>query len=137
MQNFAKKQNCLNLGTKMLYLGIFEQKCLICLYLGQKFKNTIVIFEISTVKFVWLLNLKCLIWIFLDWNLETILPYLKSAPSNFSFAKFTKKQKSLNLRPKIPYLDIFDKKCLIWVFLGKKCCKKTIAIFEISTLKFV
>ena len=50
---------------------------------------------------------------------------------------FTKKQKSLNLRPKIPYLDIFDKKCLIWVLLGMNCCKKTIAIFEIRTLKLV
>ena len=34
------------------------------------------------------------------------------------------------------YLRIFDKKCLIWAFLVKNC-KKTIAIFEFSTLKFV
>ena len=36
---------------KMLYLGIFDQKCLIWLFLGKNFKNTIVIFEISTLKF--------------------------------------------------------------------------------------
>ena len=50
--------------------------------------------------------------------------------------KFSKKQKCLNLRPKMPHLGIFDQKCLIWVFLGK-IFRKTIVIFEISTLKFV
>ena len=49
---------------------------------------------------------------------------------------FVKKQKCLNLRPKISYLGIFDQKCLNWVFLGKDL-KKTIVRFEISTLKFV
>ena len=38
--------------------------------------------------------------------------------------------------PKMPYLDIFVQKCLIWIFLGKNF-KNTIVIFEISTLKFV
>ena len=36
----------------------------------------------------------------------------------------------------MPYLGIFDKECLIWVFLGENF-KKTIVRFEISTLKFV
>ena len=36
----------------------------------------------------------------------------------------------------MPYLGIFDQKCLIWVFLGKKF-KKAIVVFEISSLKFV
>ena len=36
----------------------------------------------------------------------------------------------------MPYLGIFDQKCLIWLFLGK-IFRKTIVIFEISTLKFV
>ena len=36
----------------------------------------------------------------------------------------------------MPYLGIFDKECLIWVFLGKNF-KKTIVRFEISTFKFV
>ena len=78
-----KKQNCLNLGPKMFYLGIF----------GLKFQKTSVIFEISTLEFVKLRNLvkkwkfliwneKCFIWIFLAWNLKTILSYLKSTLSN-------------------------------------------------------
>ena len=58
-------------------------------------KKTIVIFEISTLKFVYLQN-------------------------------FTKKQKSLNLGPKMPDLWIFG--------LG---FENNIAIFEISTLEFV
>ena len=37
-----KKQKCINLGQKMSYLGIF----------GMKFENSIVIFEINTLKFV-------------------------------------------------------------------------------------
>ena len=47
-----------------------------------------------------------------------------------------KKRKWLNLGPKMPYFDIFDKKFFIWVFLGKNV-KRTIIRFEISTLKFV
>ena len=42
MQNFLEKQECLNLGQKMLYLGIF----------GLESSKAIVIFEISTLKFV-------------------------------------------------------------------------------------
>ena len=49
-----KKQKYLNLGPKMLDLGIFR----------LKFENNFVIFEISTLKFVQLKNLvenqKCL-----------------------------------------------------------------------------
>ena len=59
--------------------------------------------------------------VFLDWNLKTILSYLKSAPSNLSNCKTLRKNKKcLNLGPKEPYLDI-----------------KNIVIFEISTFKFV
>ena len=47
LQNFAKKQKCLNLGGKIPYLGIFDQKCLIWVFLGKNYKRTIVIFEIS------------------------------------------------------------------------------------------
>ena len=36
----------------------------------------------------------------------------------------------------MPFLSIFDPKCLIWVLLGKNF-KKTIVIFEISILKFL
>ena len=34
LENFAEKQKCLNLGSKMSYLGIFDQKCLICVFSG-------------------------------------------------------------------------------------------------------
>ena len=34
-------------------------------------------------------------------------------------AKFCEEGKCLNLGPKMPYLDIFDGKCLIWAFLTK------------------
>ena len=65
--------------------------------------------------------------VFLDWNLKTILSYLKSAPSNWSNCKTLRKNKKcLNLGPKKPYLDIFGLEF-----------KKNIVIFEISTLKFV
>ena len=69
----------------MPYMGIFDQKyliwvfltkkCLIWVFSGNNFKNTIVIFEISTLKFVFLQNL-------------------------------TEKQKCLNLGPKMPDLGI-------------------------------
>ena len=42
LENFTKKQNCLNLGPKMPDLGIF----------GLEFENNIAIFEINTVEFV-------------------------------------------------------------------------------------
>ena len=42
LQNFTKKQKCLNLGAKMPDLGIF----------GSELENNLVIFEISTLGFV-------------------------------------------------------------------------------------
>ena len=100
-----KKQKCQDLGPKMPYLGIFDQKYYIWVFLGHNFKRTIVIFQISTLKFEYLQN-------------------------------FTKKQKCQNLGPKMPYLDIFDQKRYIWVFLNHNF-KRAIVIFKISTLKFV
>ena len=48
----------------MPYLGIFDKECLIWVVLGKNFKKTIVRFEISTLKFVYLQNFmkkqKCL-----------------------------------------------------------------------------
>ena len=42
LRNVVKKLKCLNLGPSMHYLGTF----------GMKFENNIVIFQISTLKFV-------------------------------------------------------------------------------------
>ena len=75
--------------------GIFDQKCVIWVFLDNNFKRTIVIFEISTLKVVYLRN-------------------------------FAKKQKRLNLGPKMPHLGIFGLEF-----------EKTNVLFEISTLKFV
>ena len=36
----------------MPYLGIFDQKWLILVFLGINFKKTIVMFEVSTLEFV-------------------------------------------------------------------------------------
>ena len=89
MPKFGTKNALLGyFWPKMLYLGNFDQKYLIWVFLGENFKKTIAIFEISTLKFVYLQN-------------------------------FTKKQKCLNLGPKMLYLGIFGlefKKnyCHIW-----------------------
>ena len=63
----------------MTYFGIFDQKSIILVFFEKKIKNTIVIFQIRTLKFAF-------------------------------FQNFTKKQKSLNLGQKMPYLSIFDQK---------------------------
>ena len=82
-------------GTKKALFGYFDQKCLIWVFLGKNFKKPFAIFEISTLKFVYLQN-------------------------------FTKKQRYLNLGPKLPALCIFGLEF-----------ENNIAILEISTLEFV
>ena len=42
LQNFTKKQKCLNLVQKIPDMGVF----------GLEFRNDIVVFEISTLQFV-------------------------------------------------------------------------------------
>ena len=42
----------------MPYLGIFDQQCFIWVFLVEDFKKTIVIFEISILKFVYFENLR-------------------------------------------------------------------------------
>ena len=55
----------------MPFFGIFDQECLIGVFLGKNFENSIVMFEITTLKFVYLQNFtekqKCL-------NLEPKMP---------------------------------------------------------------
>ena len=81
-------------GKKNALFGYFDQQCLIWGFLGKIFRKTTVLFEISTLKFVYLQN-------------------------------FTKKQKFLNLGPKMSDLGI----------LGLEFENNTV-IFEISTLEF-
>ena len=54
LQILVERQKCLNLGPKMPYLVVFQQKCLIWVFMGKNFKNTVVMFEINTLKFVYL-----------------------------------------------------------------------------------
>ena len=53
LQNFMKNPKRINLEPKMPDLGIFDQKCLIWLLLGKKYEKTILVFQISTLKFVY------------------------------------------------------------------------------------
>ena len=57
MQNFSKKQKCLNLGPKMPYLGIYQQKLSYLSIFGLEFEKNVVIFEIRVHKFVWFQSL--------------------------------------------------------------------------------
>ena len=99
----------------MLYFGIF----------GLQFEKAIVIFEINALKFVWLQSLvqnknpkvwdeKCLILEFLGWNLKKLLPYLKSAPSNFFWLKILRKKKISKFETKNVWFGYF------WTGIWKK-----------------
>ena len=50
--NLVQNKRSLNLGSKIPNLSIFDQKCLIWVFLGHNLEKTIVIFEISTLDFV-------------------------------------------------------------------------------------
>ena len=63
-----KKQKRLNLGSKMLHLRIFLPKMHYLVIFGLQFLRTIVIFEISTLKFAYLQN---------SGNLEPQISYLR------------------------------------------------------------
>ena len=52
LRSFPEKQKCLHLGSTMPLLGIFDQKCLIWVFLVENFRNTNIIFKISNLKFV-------------------------------------------------------------------------------------
>ena len=73
----------------MPYLGIFDPKWLIWVFLRKNFRKTIVIFEINTFKLVYLQNFtkkqKCLN----SGPKMPDLPYLKSAPLNLSNCKIS------------------------------------------------
>ena len=58
MENLAEKQKYINLRPKIPYLGIFNQIYLTWVFLGKNIKNAIVRFLISTLKFVYLQNLR-------------------------------------------------------------------------------
>ena len=91
---FCEETTMPKFRTKNVFSGIFDQKCLIWVFLGKNLKK-IVIFEISTLKFASLQN-------------------------------FSKKQKYLNLGPKMHDLGILRPEF-----------ENNIVIFEISTFELV
>ena len=83
-----------------------------------QFWKTIIILEISTLKFILLQSLAQELislhlgrnipaLVFLGWNLKIILPYLEPAPSSLSNYKVCERKKCLNLTKKMTYLGIF------------------------------
>ena len=89
----------------MPYVSSFDQQPLIYHILVMNCNKAITIFKITTVKFPSLQNftkqqkcpnlgLEMPVLDVLDWNLETMLPYLKSAPSNLSSWKTSRKSKN-------------------------------------------
>ena len=116
---FLRKAKMPKCGIKNALFGYFWPKISYLGILGRNFEKTIVIFEISTLKFVYFQNFtkkqKCL-------NLRPKMPdlcifglefennFVIFEITTFEFAKlqkFTKKQKCLNLGPKMPCLGIF------------------------------
>ena len=146
--NFAKKQKCLNLGRKMWDSGIFvlefEKKYYhICnqhpqIGLIAKYHEIMKMSKFGAKKplfgYFWarISNTYCHIW-----NQHLQISVIAKFREETKMPKFGTKNALLGyFWPKMPYLGNFDQKYLIWVFLGE-IFKKTIAIFEISTLKFV
>ena len=77
LQNFVKKQKCLNLEPKMPFWGIFHQKCCILVLLSKNLKKKLFSYLKSA-------------------SLNLSIGKISQ-----------KKQKCLNSAPKIPYLVIF------------------------------
>ena len=119
-KSFVQKWKSLNLGLTISYSSNF----------GPEFERNIFFFEISTSNLsacklrcknensqIW--DLKCFIWVFLGWNFQKLLSYLKLAPSDLYNIKVC-------WEPKMPYLGVFGLKF-----------ENNIVIFEISTLAFI
>ena len=93
-----KKQKWLNVGPKVPYLSIFDQKTvnlqLSNCKISRKNKNASIWDQIR------------LIWVFLGKNIKTTIVRYEISTFNFVYLQnFTKKQKCLNLGPKM--LDLF------------------------------
>ena len=90
---FGRKTKMRKFGIKNPLFGYFDQKCFVWVCFGENFKNTIVIFEISILKFVFFQNrAKTSRFCYFRLEFETILSYLKSDPSNLSNCKIWRKK---------------------------------------------
>ena len=117
-----KKKKCLKLGPK----------CLIQVFLGQNFKKAFVIFEVNTLKFVqnqnfgkkikqkWLnLRPKMSYLDFLGQNFKEVWQYFKSAPSNLSYCKISRKTNAYIFGPKMPCWIFLTENALFGYFWGR------------------
>ena len=122
-------------------LGIFDQKCFISVFLGKSFKNTIVIFKISILKFVYLQNFMKKIpkfgtknaWFGYFWARiwKQFCHIWNPHPQICLFAKFHKKTKMPNFGTKNAWFGYFGagvwkQYCHIWnqhpgIYLTAKC----------------
>ena len=130
--NFVEKQICLTFGPKMpftrypnlwqrtLYFSIFGQEVQknYCQMWNQHLSICLIAKYCEIMKWLKFGAKKALFGYFLARILKKLLFYLKLAPSNYYNWKLFEK-KCLNLRPKISFLGIFDKKYLTCVFFGK------------------
>ena len=100
---FKCKVSCktknLNLGSKMPYsgyfsAGIWRNYCHIWRQQWFATFRTIKNFTHHNIKKIHTKNYLFVISVFLDWNFEKLLPYLKSAPSNFWKYKVSCKNKN-------------------------------------------
>ena len=103
-----KKQKWIYLQSKMPILGIFDQKRFIWLFLGRIFRKIIAIFEIGTLKIVYLQNFtkkNAYIWDqnYIFWlEFENNIFIFEISTLEFVLLQnFAKKRKCLNLGAKI------------------------------------
>ena len=141
-----KKQKCPSFGPKGQFRGIFDQRCLIWVLLGNNFKKAIIIFEVSTLKFVYLQNFtkkqnclnlgpKCLIHVFYLEFKKKYCYIWNYQPRIYLIAKFPEKIKMPKFGTKMPDLDIFGlefQNCYchiwnqhLWICLIAKFCEET------------
>ena len=115
----------------MPFFGIFDQECLIWVFLGKNFKRTIVRFEISLIaKYPKMMKMSkfgtksALFGYFLARTLKNYC-YIWNQHLRISIiAKFCEETKMPKFGTKNALLSIFDQECLIWVCLGKNFFKK-------------
>ena len=111
LQNFAKKTKMPNFGAKNPYLVFFIKNALFENFIAKIFSKIIVIFQISTLKFVKLQTFmkkqNCLNFrpkmsysVFMKQNFEKLLLYLRSTPSNLSNCKVLQKSKNPSIQEK-------------------------------------
>ena len=92
---------------------MWNQKCVIWVFFGKNFKYTIAIFEMSSLQFVYLKNLRKklkfvnLVIFGLEFE-NNIVKFEISTVEFFLIAKYRGKKKCLNSGPEMPHFCIFE-----------------------------